>query len=175
MTLTSTVPYTSSTLPILPPDFVIHCLGGAEWIDAKSIPGIYQGLNLNNQTYGRHHPFAILEDLSLFFSVIRKNAHAKNLELAETLVTSMVERNWHQGSLETLIVPLAIPLLEILRICQISPKTTYSLDIYSLIDRPDLHEFAKGSYEMPDIPAIDYRKPVRVIRLLVPLLLKQPC
>lgn len=131
-------------------------------MDAKTIPLLYQGLKLNSRIYSRDHPFSVLEDLGLFFSIIRKNTHVKNLELAEALAASMVERNWHQGLIESLIVPIATPIIENLRICQISPKTTYSLDTYALIDRPDLYEFAKGTYVMPDTPAIDYRKPVRV-------------
>jgi hypothetical protein len=167
------VPYTSRTLPTLPPDFVVHCLAGGEWIDAKTIPLVYRGLKLNGATYSHGHPFSVIEDLGLFFSIIRKNVHARNLELAEALAASMVERDWHHNSIETLILPLATPIMENLRICQISPKTTYSLDTYSLIDRPDLHEFAKGAYVMPDTPTIVYRKPVRADIMILFLVLKQ--
>lgn len=94
-----------------------------------------------------------LEDLSSFFTIIRKNSRVRDLGLAEALCSAMVERNWSLKSLDDLPVSLAIPIKEILKICQISPKMSYSLETYRLIDREDLFEFARGiasNFEAPE-------------------------
>lgn len=72
--------------------------------------------------------------------------------MAEALCQAMVDRSWQLEALDNLPTSLATPIREVLRICQISPKMSYQLETYKLIERPDLFEFAGGSsaaYEVP--------------------------
>lgn len=96
------------------------------------------------------NPCSILDDLDLFFQHIRLNSSAKSQEFAEGLALVMIERNWKLEMLNLIPLCLAIPIREILRICQISPKMTYPLEMYTLIDRPDLFEFARGGFPAPE-------------------------
>jgi hypothetical protein len=91
------------------------------------------------------HPCSNLDDLTLFFSIIWKNTRARDLGLAEELAAAMVERNWTLESLDCLPPSLAVPIREVLRICQIGPRMTYALETYKLIDRADLFEFVRGA------------------------------
>lgn len=99
------------------------------------------------------HPCSNLDDLSAFFSIIWRNTRVRDLALSEELATTMVERNWTLESLDKLPVSLALPIREVLKTCQISPRMTYSLETYKLIDRDDLFEFVKGVSTNYDIPA----------------------
>jgi hypothetical protein len=133
----------SDVLPANPPDFISHCLYGDPWIEPQSISTLF-GFEPKSRDKPRSEWCSKLEDLRNFFDIIRKNVRARDVPLAELLSSSMVERNWSLKSLENLPMSLAIPIREVLKICQISPKMSYSLEVYKLIDREDLFEFARG-------------------------------
>jgi len=118
-------------------------LYGDPWIETQSIATLF-----GFESRSGNRPVAKwcskLEDLGTFFDIIRKNVRGRDIPLAESLCNAMVERNWTLESLETLPISLSTPIREVLKICQISPKMSYSLEVYKLIDREDLFEFARG-------------------------------
>jgi hypothetical protein len=122
--------------------------------------GVFRGV-LGEFTGGlATHPCSNLDDLTLFFSIIWRNPRARDLGLAEELAAAMVERNWTLESLDNLPLSLAIPIREVLRICQIGPRMTYALETYKLIDRADLFEFVRGATTNYDIPTPENDGPV---------------
>jgi hypothetical protein len=154
-------PHAWDILPVAAPDFLDHCLQGGQRVSLDSLAGIFRGI-LGDLTGGlADHPCSNLDDLHVFFSIIWKNARARDLGLAEGLAAAMVERNWTLESLDRLPLPLAIPIREVLRICQIGPRMTYPLETYKLIDRADLFEFVRGASTNYDITAPESDGPVR--------------
>jgi anaphase-promoting complex subunit 1 len=133
----------SDVLPVNPPDFISHCLFGDPWIEAQSISTLF-GFEPKSGDRPRAPWCSKLEDLCAFFDIVRRNVRGRDVPLAESLCSAMVERNWSLKSLENLPISLATPIREVFKICQISPKMSYSLEVYKLIDREDLFEFARG-------------------------------
>lgn len=154
--------HTWNTLPVAAPDFVEHCLNGRSWTNLESVPDLFGlspavlSLNITNQTCTN------LKDLSLFFSMIWRNTRVRDLGLSEELAHAMVERNWTLESIDNLPVSLAIPIREVLKTCQISPRMTYSLETYRLIDRDDLYEFVKGTSANYNMPTTEVQGPYTV-------------
>ena len=134
------------------PDFVDHCLQGRPWISLVTMPGMFNSSIADFNVIPASRPCSNLDDLSTFFSIIWRNTRVRDLGLAEELANTMVERNWTLDTLDKLPVSLALPIREVLKTCQISPRMTYSLETYKLIDREDLFEFVRGASANYDIP-----------------------
>jgi len=156
-------------LPVAAPDILEHCLQARHWVNLTYLTDVFSDV-LGVSTGGLSSPpCSILNDLSIFFSIIWKNTRARDLPLAEALASAMVERNWTLESLDRLPISLAIPIREVLRICQISPRMTYPLETYKLIDRADLFEFIRGGSVDYDIRTPENVDLVgRSLRSLVP-------
>ena len=88
-------------------------------------------------------PCRTLEDVCQMFALVRNGAGTRSLQYVETLTNLMNERKWTRESLDSLPICLQVPIRESLRLLQISPKLSYPLETYELIDRPDLLELVQ--------------------------------
>lgn len=135
--------FNGQQLPVRPPDIIEHCLYGKMWVFLGDISSIF-GIQVDaDHGYPVSSPCTNLEDIGRMFVLIRGGTPGRNIQSVEALTSLMIERKWTRESLDSLPICLQIPIRESLRLLQISPKLSYPLETYELIDRPDLLELVQ--------------------------------